>query len=99
MIPGFTCSFDFALPSHSQSVGRKIAWEKENTNMRVFFGLLLWFFLLVVCWPLALLFIFLLPLVWLITIHFRIVGFSLDLTFQVIRGIVLFPFRLLKMTA
>jgi hypothetical protein len=64
--------------------------------MRTFIGLALWFILLVICWPLALIMIFLFPIVWLLLIPFRIVGFTLDLLFSIIKGILLFPFKLVK---
>ena len=64
--------------------------------MRTFIGLALWFILLVICWPLALIMIFLFPLVWLLLLPFRIVGFTLDVVFSLIKGILLFPFRLVK---
>jgi hypothetical protein len=63
--------------------------------MRFILAVILWFILLAMCWPLALLLIFVLPIVWLITLPFRIVGFTLDVVFQLIRGIFLLPFRLL----
>ncbi len=64
--------------------------------MRTFIGLALWFILLVICWPLALIMIFLFPLVWLLLLPFRIVGFTLEVVFSIIKGILLFPFRLVK---
>ena len=64
--------------------------------MRTFIGLALWFILLVICWPLALVMIFLFPLVWLLLLPFRIVGFTLDVVFSLIKGILLFPFKLVK---
>ena len=64
--------------------------------MRTLIALILWCILFVMCWPLALVLIFLLPLVWLILLPFRLVGFTLELVFKVISGILLFPFRVLK---
>jgi hypothetical protein len=64
--------------------------------MRTFIGLVLWCLLLVLCWPLALIMLFLLPIVWLILLPFRIVGFTLEIVFKILGGILLFPFRLLK---
>jgi hypothetical protein len=40
--------------------------------------------------------LFLFPLVWLLLLPFRIVGFTLELVFKIIGGILLFPFRLVK---
>ncbi len=64
--------------------------------MKTFIGLALWFILLVICWPLALIMIFLFPLVWLLLLPFRIVGFTLEVVFSIIKGILLFPFKLVK---
>jgi hypothetical protein len=64
--------------------------------MKTFIALLLWFLLLIICWPLALLALILFPLIWLILLPFRILGFTLDLVFKIISGILLFPFRLIK---
>jgi hypothetical protein len=64
--------------------------------MRTFIGLALWFILLVICWPLALIMIFIFPIVWLLLLPFRIVGFTLDVVFSLIKGIILFPFKLIK---
>ncbi|HCZ35793.1 MAG TPA: hypothetical protein DHV26_07680 [Cytophagales bacterium] len=64
--------------------------------MRIFLSLALWFILLVLCWPLALIMLFLFPIVWLILLPFRIVGFTLDVVFSLIKGILLFPFKLVK---
>ncbi|MBX2915741.1 MAG: hypothetical protein KF856_10785 [Cyclobacteriaceae bacterium] len=64
--------------------------------MRIFLSLALWFILLVLCWPLALIMLFLFPIVWLILLPFRIVGFTLDVVFRLIKGILLFPFKLVK---
>lgn len=64
--------------------------------MRTFVGLVLWFILFVICWPIALLMLFLFPFVWLLLLPFRIVGFTLDVVFSLIKGILLFPFKLVK---
>jgi hypothetical protein len=64
--------------------------------MRTFIALALWLILFVICWPLALVMIFLFPLVWLILLPFRIVGFTLDIVFSLIKKILLFPFKLVK---
>lgn len=61
--------------------------------MNVFLSLVLWCILLVICWPVALLMLFLFPLVWLILLPFRIVGFTLDLVFKLAGAILMFPFR------
>jgi hypothetical protein len=64
--------------------------------MRTLLALILWCILLVLCWPLALALIFLFPLLWLILLPFRILGFTLEVVFKVIGGILMFPFRILQ---
>lgn len=59
------------------------------------FTFLLFCLLLVVCWPLALLALLLYPLVWLISIPFRILGFAVEGVLGLVWGIVTLPARLL----
>jgi hypothetical protein len=66
-------------------------WSKE---MMVKF--LLWCILLVLCWPLALLALVLYPIVWLLLLPFRIVGIAVDGVFDLLRGILFLPGRLLR---
>jgi len=56
---------------------------------------LLWLLLLVVCWPLALLALVLYPLLWIISLPFRLVGIAVEGVFELLRSIVLLPSRLL----
>ncbi|HRJ31632.1 MAG TPA: hypothetical protein PLV21_19060 [Cyclobacteriaceae bacterium] len=63
--------------------------------MRTLLALLLWCILFVLCWPLAILLIFIFPLVWLILLPFKIVGLSISLLFQLVGAILMFPFRIL----
>lgn len=64
--------------------------------MRTFIGLVLWCFLLVLCWPLALMMLVLFPIFWLLLLPFRIVGLTLDLVFGFLKAILLFPFKVVK---
>jgi len=64
--------------------------------MKTLIAFLLWCILLVLCWPLALVMIILFPIIWLILLPFRIVGLSLSLLFDLVRSVLLFPFRILK---
>jgi hypothetical protein len=57
---------------------------------------LLWCILLIVCWPLALLALVLYPIVWVLLIPFRIVGIAVDGVLGLIRGILMFPARVLR---
>ena len=56
---------------------------------------LLWCLLLVVCWPLAILALILWPIVWLISLPFRLLGIAVDGVFGLLRGIVMLPARVL----
>ena len=56
----------------------------------------LWLLLLVVCWPLALAALFLYPIVWLISLPFRLVGVTLEGVFRLLAALVLLPARLLR---
>ena len=56
---------------------------------------LLWLLLLVVCWPLAILALVLWPVVWLLTLPFRLIGIAIEGVFALLRAIVTMPARLL----
>ena len=56
---------------------------------------LLWCILLVLCWPLALLALVLYPVVWLLTLPFRLVGIAVGGVFELLRALVYLPARLL----
>lgn len=55
----------------------------------------LWLLLLVVCWPLALLALLLYPIVWLLSLPFRLVGITLSAVFEFLRALLFLPARLL----
>jgi hypothetical protein len=55
----------------------------------------LWCLLLIVCWPLALLALFLAPFVWLLSIPFRLLGVCIGATFAFVKAILYLPARLL----
>jgi hypothetical protein len=56
---------------------------------------LLWLLLLVVCWPLAILALIAWPIVWLISLPFRLLGIAVDGVFGLLRAIVALPARVL----
>ena len=57
---------------------------------------LLWLILLVVCWPLALLALVLYPIVWLLTLPFRIVGIAVGGVLELVKAILFLPARVLR---
>ena len=56
---------------------------------------LLWLLLFILCWPLALFALVFYPIVWLLTLPFRLVGIAVGGVFELLRAIVLLPARLL----
>lgn len=59
------------------------------------FSFLLWCVLFVICWPLAIAALLLWPLVWLITLPFRVLGIAVDGVFALLRAVVMLPARVL----
>ncbi len=57
---------------------------------------LLWLILLVVAWPLALLALILYPIVWLLSLPFRLVGISVRGVFELIEAVLRLPARVLR---
>ncbi len=57
--------------------------------------LVLWLILLVLCWPLALLALVAYPVIWLLLLPFRILGFAVEGVLAFVRAIFLLPARLL----
>jgi hypothetical protein len=58
-------------------------------------ALLLWLFLLLFCWPLAIAALLLYPLVWLLLLPFRLLGITVNGLFALMRAIVMLPARVL----
>jgi len=56
---------------------------------------ILWLILLFLCWPLALLALFLYPFVWLLTLPFRLLGIAIDGVFDLLRALITLPARVL----
>lgn len=56
---------------------------------------LLWLVLLVICWPLAILAILLYPLIWLLLLPFRLLGFAVEGALGIVKGLFLLPGRIL----
>lgn len=56
---------------------------------------LLWLVLLVLCWPLALLALLLYPLIWLLSLPFRLLGMTVNAVFDLLKTIITLPARVL----
>lgn len=65
--------------------------------MRFFIALTLWFILFVLCWPLALIGLFVFFIFWLILLPFRILGFAVGGIFKIAGAILMFPFKAANM--
>jgi hypothetical protein len=57
---------------------------------------ILWIFLLMFCWPLAILAIIAYPIVWILLLPFRIIGIAVDGVLRSLWAIVTLPARLLR---
>jgi hypothetical protein len=57
---------------------------------------ILWLILLVVCWPLALLALFLYPIVWLLLLPLRLIGITVDAVFKFLHALLMLPARVLR---
>jgi len=56
----------------------------------------LWCILFILCWPLALLDVVLFPIVWLITLPFRLVGVAVHGVFALLAALFYLPVRVLR---
>lgn len=52
---------------------------------------LLWILLFVVCWPVALLALILYPIVWLVLLPFRLLGFAVEGVFSFLKALLMLP--------
>lgn len=60
---------------------------------------LLWLILFVVCAPLAILALILYPIVWLLLLPFRLLGFAVGGVLELVKAIFMLPARLIKKIA
>ena len=63
--------------------------------MRVLLVVVAWCLLLVVSWPLAVAALLLWPVVWLVSLPFRLFGLVLDALFALLRAVLSLPARML----
>ena len=57
---------------------------------------MLWIVLLFLCWPLALLALVLYPIVWILTLPFRIIGLTMNGLFAFLTALIMLPGRILQ---
>jgi hypothetical protein len=56
---------------------------------------LLWVLLFVICWPLAIVALVLWPIVWLLSLPFRLLGIAVEGVFGLLRAVITLPARVL----
>jgi hypothetical protein len=59
-------------------------------------AVLLWFLLLVLCWPLAIAALVLFPLIWLVLLPLRLLGLVVGSAFALVTALFLLPFKLVR---
>jgi hypothetical protein len=65
--------------------------ERRHSLIKI----LLWLILFVLCWPLALLALFLYPFIWLVLLPFRILGIAVGGVLAVFKALIMLPARIL----
>lgn len=63
--------------------------------MKTLIFLSLWLVLLVLAWPLAVLALILWPLVWVISLPFRLLGLAVEAVFALLKAVLFLPARVL----
>ena len=71
----------------------RLATATNEVLMAAFF---LWIILFILCWPVALLALVLYPIVWLLTLPFRIVGIAVHGVLGLFSAMFMLPIRLLR---
>lgn len=59
------------------------------------FTFIAWCVLLVLCWPVAILALILWPIVWLVSLPFRLVGITFEAIFALLKALLFLPARVL----
>ena len=58
--------------------------------------ILLWFILLVICWPIALLALILYPIIWILLIPFRLIGITVTAVLDLFKAVIFLPAKVLS---
>lgn len=74
---------------------KQLRGEAGVPSMKFFLCVVGWCFLLAICWPLALLVLVALPVVWLLSLPFRLVFHVIEGIVALLRALFLLPARLL----
>ena len=60
------------------------------------FAIVLWVFLFLISWPIALVVLLLYPIIWVLLLPLRLFGIAANVVFETLRTILLLPARLLR---
>jgi hypothetical protein len=60
------------------------------------FVVILWCFLFMICWPIAILALIAYPFIWLLTLPFRLAGIAVHGVFALLTAMFMLPVRLLR---
>ena len=66
-----------------------------GASMKTFLVFIVWCILFVLCWPIAVMVLVLFPILWLLSLPFRLVGITFEALFSLLRAILLLPTRIL----
>lgn len=66
----------------------------QEENM---FTFILWVILATISLPLAIIVLVIYPFIWLILLPFRLIGVAVESIFDILKAIILLPFKLLKL--
>jgi hypothetical protein len=84
-------------PDFRDTVDKKALrrYAEKRELMKLVILLILWCVLFVLCWPLAVFVALLLPVVWLLSIPFRVLIYVVDATLALLKTLLFLPARLL----
>lgn len=69
---------------------------EDQIEVKKMIKFILWLILFVLCWPVALLALLLYPLVWLLSLPFRLIGITVTAVFDLLKAILTLPARCLN---
>jgi len=69
--------------------------ERGETAVKSLLVIVGWCLLLFLCWPLAVLAIVLWPILWVLSLPFRLIGITFDVVFALLRAVLFLPARIL----
>jgi hypothetical protein len=80
--------------SYQANIGGGTTYLRVGSDIMMTF--ILWLFLFVLCWPVALLGLLLYPFVWLVLLPFRLLGFAVEGVLDFVRALFRLPGRALS---